>query len=58
MLHPDKIRISGRLLEKGCEDSGYVVLPILNEHVFALKTLKRPKDAPQHNDPFDRIMVA
>lgn len=58
MLHPDKIRISGRLLEKGCEDSGYFVLPILNEHVFALKTLKRPENAPQHNDPFDRIMVA
>lgn len=58
MLHPDKIRISGRLLEKGCEDSGYVVLPILNEHVFALKTLKRPENAPRHNDPFDRIMVA
>lgn len=58
MLHPDKIRISGRLLEKGCEDSGYVVLPILNEHVFALKTLKRSENAPQHKDPFDRIMVA
>lgn len=58
MLHPDKIRISGSLLEKGCEDNGYLVLPVLNKHVFALETLKRTQGAPQHNDPFDRIMVA
>lgn len=58
MLHPDKVRISGSLLEKGCEDNGYLVLPVLNKHVFALETLKRSQNAPQHNDPFDRIMVA
>ncbi len=58
MLHPDKIRINGSLLEKGCESNGYVVLPILNEHVSALETLKRSENAPKHNDPFDRIMVA
>ena len=58
MLHPDKLRINGSLLERGCEENGYPVLPVLNKHVSALETLKRPKDAPQHNDPFDRIMVA
>lgn len=58
MLHPDRIRINGSLLEKGCEDSGYSVVPVLNKHVAALETLRRPLDAPQHNDPFDRIMVA
>lgn len=58
MLHPDKLRISGSLLEKGCEDNGYLVLPIFNKHVSALETLRRPENAPRHNDPFDRIMVA
>ena len=58
MLHPDKIRMSGNILEKGCEDNGYIVLPILNDHVSYLETLHRPQNAPQHNDPFDRIMVA
>ena len=58
MLHPDKLRINGNLLERGCEENGYLVLPILNKHVSALETLKRSKDAPKHNDPFDRIMVA
>lgn len=58
MLHPDKIRHSGRLLEQGCEDNGYTLLPILNEHIFALETLKRAASAPQYNNPFDRIMIA
>lgn len=58
MLHPDKIRMNGSLLGKGCEDNGYEVLPILNKHVSALETLKRQENAPKHNDPFDRIMVA
>ncbi|MBO5032500.1 MAG: type II toxin-antitoxin system VapC family toxin [Lachnospiraceae bacterium] len=58
MLHPDKLRMNGNLLEKGCEANGYLVLPILNKHVSALETLKRSENAPRHNDPFDRIMVA
>lgn len=58
MLRPNKIRISGSLLEKGCEDNGYIVLPVFNRHVLSLETLKRSEDAPQHNDPFDRIMLA
>lgn len=58
MLHPDKIRLDGRLLEKGCEENGYIVLPVFNNHVVTLETLKRPESAPKHSDPFDRIMIA
>lgn len=58
MLHPDRIRINGDLLAKGCEDNGYMVLPVFNKHVSALETLKRLENAPPHNDPFDRIMIA
>lgn len=58
MLHPDKLRLNGDLLAKGCEDNGYMVLPVFNKHVSALETLKRLENAPQHNDPFDRIMLA
>ncbi|MDE7008335.1 MAG: type II toxin-antitoxin system VapC family toxin [Lachnospiraceae bacterium] len=58
MLHPDRLRISGSLLEKGCEDNGYLVLPVFNKHVSALETLNRPGNVPRHNDPFDRIMIA
>ncbi len=58
MLHPDKLRINGDLLAKGCEDNGYMALPVFNKHVSALETLERLENAPQHNDPFDRIMLA
>ena len=58
MLHPNGIRMNGSILEEGCEANGYIALPILNSHVASLETLKRPQNAPRHNDPFDRIMVA
>lgn len=58
MLHPDQILVDGRFLEKCCKESQYIVLPVLSEHCFALETLKYPKDAPRHNDPFDRMMIA
>lgn len=34
MLHPEKLRMNGNILEKGCENNGYTVLPILNAHVI------------------------
>ena len=45
-------------LEKGCEANGFVSLPIVNKHAVALESLVRPKDAPPHKDPFDRILLA
>lgn len=33
MLHPEKLRMNGNILEEGCEDNGYTALPILNAHV-------------------------
>ncbi len=36
MLHPDKLRMNGNLLEKGCEENGYLVLPILNKTCFSI----------------------
>ena len=58
MTHPEKVIIDGYTLAKSCEDSGFKVLPILNQHTFALKDLKYPDNAPRHNDPFDRILIA
>lgn len=49
--------VDGRLFEKGCDDNGYKVLPIFNRHTFVLDSLKRPDDAPKHNDPFDRLLI-
>lgn len=43
---------------KGCEANGFVSLSIFNKHVAELETLVRPKDAPSHKDPFDRLLLA
>ncbi|MCM1326302.1 MAG: type II toxin-antitoxin system VapC family toxin [Bacteroidales bacterium] len=58
MAHPETFLYSGKHLEKGCEDSGFIALPIFNKHSAELETLVRPKDAPLHKDPFDRILLA
>ena len=41
-----------------CGLTGFLELPIVDEHIFAVKTLSRPQDAPRHNDPFDRLLIA
>ncbi len=58
MAHPETFLYSGYHLAKGCDENGFTALPVLNRHSFVLETLKRPKNAPRHNDPFDRIMLA
>ena len=56
--HPDNVEFTGKELSGYCEEAGFHCLEVKNRHVFALETLKRPEDAPRHNDPFDRILVS
>lgn len=55
---PDKIKISGEELSELCRKAGYKMVPIMDGHVKVLSGHRRPADAPAHNDPFDRIMLA
>ena len=41
-----------------CERTHFTRLPIQAEHIFWIKTLARPANAPKHNDPFDRMLLA
>ena len=58
MNHPDRMIFSGNELSQLAKAAGYMPLPILEKHVFLLETLKRAEEAPPHNDPFDRILIA
>lgn len=58
MTHPETFLYSGKYLVDGCEENGFVSLPIFNKHLEELETLVRPKGAPPHKDPFDRILLA
>lgn len=35
MIHPEKVIIDGDMLAQSCENTGFKVLPILNQHTFA-----------------------
>jgi len=58
MAHPETFLYSGKELEKGCEDNGFIPLPIFNKHAAEIETLVRPENAPPHKDPFDRLLLA
>lgn len=58
LAHPDRMRISGSKLVEGCDRLGIQSLVITQNHVKMLETLKRPETAPDHNDPFDKILIA
>lgn len=58
MLHPEHMTFSGKQLSVHCQNAGYQMLAISDDHAHMLETLERIEGAPKHKDPFDRIMLA
>lgn len=57
-IKPEQMPVTEEEFVALCEETGFRQLPIEANHIFLIKTLKRPEDAPKHNDPFDRMLVA
>ena len=57
-IRPDEMPISEEKFVELCSEAGLRQLPISVEHIYMIKTLVRSDNAPRHNDPFDRLMVA
>ena len=57
-IRPEEMPVSEENFVALCTESGLCQLPISAEHIYMIKTLVRPENAPRHNDPFDRLMVA
>lgn len=57
LAHPDRMGFTAEQVSGYCKESGFLQMPVREEHIFYLKNLKRPDDAPPHKDPFDKIMV-
>ncbi|MBQ9346014.1 MAG: type II toxin-antitoxin system VapC family toxin [Oscillibacter sp.] len=55
---PDKMLTDARTFSMLCKNSGYLLLPVTEQHVFMLDALQRRENAPSHKDPFDRILIA
>ena len=57
-IRPEQMPMPEEVFAGLCQKTGFVQLPIKNEHVFLIKTLERLEIAPKHNDPFDRLLIA
>ncbi len=57
LAHPDIMHVSAEEIAGYCGQSGYKRIIIKENHVFAMKELKREKDAKPHKDPFDRMLI-
>ena len=57
-IHPEQMPIDERSFVTLCESTGFSRLDIKIPHIFEINSLARPKDAPAHHDPFDRLLVA
>ena len=41
-----------------CRQSGFLPLNLCDEHVSMCETLSRTEGAPEHKDPFDKLLIA
>lgn len=58
--HPDKIPYTSEQFAALCRASGFLPLKTTFRHAFVMESLRYDRDvAPQeHNDPFDRLLLA
>ena len=55
---PYNIPFDEKDFSEGCREAGFIPLGLADKHILAVRTLSRPTDIKQHNDPFDRLLVA
>ena len=55
---PENIPFDERDFSEGCREAGYVPLGLADKHVLAVRSLSRPDAIKEHNDPFDRLLLA
>ena len=56
--NPENMMMDARIFIDYCHETGFTPLLLSDEHVIALTTLYRQENAPEHKDPFDRILLA
>ena len=55
---PENIPFDEKDFADGCREAGFVPLSLADKHILAVRTLTRPADIKEHNDPFDRLLMA
>ena len=57
IAHPESMTLDGENFSKYCKQSGFINLPLKENHIYALSKLIRKPEAPPHKDPFDRLLI-
>ncbi len=57
-ISAEKMPVSEEDFYRDCVEAGYKKLDIKTDHIFQVKNLERKEGAPEHKDPFDRLMVS
>ena len=55
---PDNIPFDEKDFSEGCREAGFVPLALTDKHILAVCSLSRPAGIKEHNDPFDRLLLA
>lgn len=55
---PESIPFNEADFSEGCKEAGFIPLSLSDKHILAVSTLSRPSDIKEHNDPFDRLLIA
>ncbi len=56
--NPSNLELSAADFSKYCKQAGFYPLSLSDKHILAVETLKRAEHAKEHNDPFDRLLLA
>lgn len=56
--NPNKLTLSPQAFVNFCDEQGFVEYPLNKQHIFTVDTLSRPKNTPEHHDPFDRLLIS
>ena len=55
---PKQIPFNETDFSDGCKNAGFIPLGLSDKHILAVHTLSRPAGSMEHNDPFDRLLLA
>ena len=56
--HPENIPFTEKDFSEACREAGFVPLALSDKHILAVSSLSWPANLKEHNDPFDRLLLA
>lgn len=56
--NPKKLPFTAKEVADACLDSNIENLPIFNKYIYQLDNINKKKGSPDHNDPFDLVLLA